>query len=164
MATNDKSILDSIKKTLGLLGDYAPFDEDLILFINGVFGELWQLGVGPPTGFEIESSTEKWKDYLGDDLRFSQVKTLMHLKVKQTFDPSENGSVSIAQEKLITEMVWRIKVAVDEIYGEIAAQTDEGAIVWILDEQGNFPEEAPYNSVGFNPVNRMIWRKVAPDA
>lgn len=164
MATNDKSILDSMKKTLGLLSDYTPFDEDLVLFINGVFGELRQLGVGPPMGFEIENANAKWSDFLGDDLRFAQVKTFMHHRVKQTFDPSENGSVSIDQEKQILELQWRIKVTVDEVYAEIEAQTDEGAIVWVLDEQGNFPEEAPYNAVGFNPVNRMIWRKVRPDA
>lgn len=164
MSTNDQSILTTVKKTLGLLEDYSAFDQDLILFINSVFGDLRQLGVGPPTGFEIEDSSKKWVDFIGNDLRFAGVKTFMHLKVKQVFDPPENGAVSIAMEKMVQEAAWRLKVTVDEVFAEVSAVTDEGAIVWILDEQGNFPEEAPYNSVGFNPVNRMIWRKVRPDA
>lgn len=163
MGTNDKSILTTVKKALGLSDDYTPFDEDLILFINGQMGELRQLGIGPPEGFEIEDKDQKWSDLLGEELRLSGAKTLVVQRCRQQFDPPENGAVIISMEKQILELQWRLSVVVDEIIAEIVAES-AGAYVWILDEQGNFPNEAAYGDVGFNPVNRMIWRKVPLDA
>ena len=43
----DDSILDSIKKILGMPPEYDAFDTDLVIHINSVFGILAQLGVGP---------------------------------------------------------------------------------------------------------------------
>ena len=50
----EKSILTSIKKSLGIEAEYTHFDEELIMHINSVFMILTQLGVGPEEGFEIK--------------------------------------------------------------------------------------------------------------
>lgn len=47
----DDSILNTIKKQLGITEDYTVFDSDLIVHINSVFLTLSQLGVGPDEGF-----------------------------------------------------------------------------------------------------------------
>ena len=40
------SILNSVKKQLGIAPDYEPFDPDIIIHINTVFSILHQLGAG----------------------------------------------------------------------------------------------------------------------
>lgn len=45
-----ESILDSIKKLLGIQPEYRAFDEDLIIHINTVFIILNQLNIGPEEG------------------------------------------------------------------------------------------------------------------
>ena len=47
------SILDSIKKLLGIQPEYTSFDDDIIMHINSVFVILNQLNIGPPEGFFI---------------------------------------------------------------------------------------------------------------
>ena len=57
----DDSILDSIKKILGMPPVYDAFDTDLVIHINSVFGILAQLGVGTEGGFFISDNTTIWK-------------------------------------------------------------------------------------------------------
>ena len=47
------SILNSIKKLLGIAEDYACFDMDITLQINSALSVLTQIGVGPETGFTV---------------------------------------------------------------------------------------------------------------
>ena len=49
----DESILNSIKKLLGIAEFDTSFDQDIILDINTIFGILWQMGVGPASPFRI---------------------------------------------------------------------------------------------------------------
>ena len=44
------SILNSVKKMIGISSDYKVFDQDLIVHINSVFMILHQLGIGPKNG------------------------------------------------------------------------------------------------------------------
>ena len=60
------SILDDVKKMLGLDTDYRAFDQDIIIHINSVFSTLRQIGFGPESGFRISSSNETWFDFYGD--------------------------------------------------------------------------------------------------
>ena len=63
----DDSILNSIKKLLGIEQDYKHFDPDLIMHINSVFVILQQLGVGTPYGFTITGSDETWSKFMPED-------------------------------------------------------------------------------------------------
>lgn len=114
VAPSERSILDDIKKALGLAADYTVFDQEIIMHINSALGELFQLGVGPTGGFEIDSSTQKWTDLLAGDKTLSMVRTWMYYKVKINFDPPENGAVMMSIEKQLEELAWRIMVARDE--------------------------------------------------
>lgn len=107
------SILISIKKLLGIAEDYEVFDTDLIIFINTAFSKLTQLGVGPEEGYSIEDDTELWSDYLKDDKRLEMVKTYVYLNTKLSFDPPASGTVMDSYNRTISELEWRITVAVD---------------------------------------------------
>lgn len=107
------SILDSVKKMLGITEDYTYFDQDIIMHINSVFGILTQLGVGPPNGFSISDNTAVWSDFVRDELKLDMVKSYMYQKVKLIFDPPTTGAVMDATNRIINELEWRLNVAVD---------------------------------------------------
>jgi len=104
------SILDSVKKNLGLGSSYDVFDADIILFTNSVFSTLNQLGLGPANGFMIEDDTATWDSFLGGDLRFNDVKTYVYLRVRLLFDPPQTGYLVDALDKQIKELEWRMNV------------------------------------------------------
>lgn len=106
----EQSILNSIKKLLGIAPDYTHFDTDIIIHINTVFMTLNQLGVGPSEGFRIEDNTAVWEDYIEEDDNLDAVKTYIYLKVKLVFDPPLNASVQETMKQSITEFEWRLNV------------------------------------------------------
>ena len=58
MTTEINSILDSVKKKLGLDPEIMnEFDPDIIDAINMALSTLTQLGVGPDTGFSIHDNS-----------------------------------------------------------------------------------------------------------
>lgn len=110
---NPNSILDSVKKDLGIMPDYTYFDPDIIMGINSAFSILTQLGVGPSSGFSITDNTTLWSDYIPDDPHLEMVKTYVSKKTKQFFDPPSTGPIAEAHERVLKEMEWRINIAVD---------------------------------------------------
>lgn len=108
-----ESILTSIKKLLGIAEGYTHFDDDIIIHINSVFSILNQLGVGPTKGFFIEDDSSTWLDFVSDDSVIQFVKTYVYLKVKLIFDPPQSSAVMEAMNRQISELEWRINVAVD---------------------------------------------------
>lgn len=107
------SILTSIKKLLGIEEEYTQFDSDIIMHINTVFLNLTQLGVGPAEGFLIEDDSTTWYDFIGDSNQLQAVKTYVYLKVKLLFDPPLSSSVTESINRIISELEWRLNVAVD---------------------------------------------------
>lgn len=109
-----ESILTSIKKFLGPSASYTHFDPDIIMHINSVFADLWQIGVGPANGFRIEDDTSLWTDYMpSDDTRFESVKSYMYLRVKILFDPPLNSAVLAAMQREADKWEWRLSVAAE---------------------------------------------------
>ena len=108
------SILTSIKKLLGIAEEYEHFDQDIIMHINSVFMILTQLGVGPSKGFVITDSAASWSDFLSDDsVKLESVKTYIYMKVKLMFDPPTSSAVMESMNRMISELEWRLNVAVD---------------------------------------------------
>lgn len=108
-----ESILNSIKKLLGIAEDYDHFDSDIIMHINSVFATLTQLGVGPEDGFSINDESEKWEDFLPEERMLHSVKSYMFMKVKLMFDPPLSSAVIECTKEQIKELEWRLQVAVD---------------------------------------------------
>jgi len=106
----EDSILNSIKKLLGISAEYTHFDTDIIIHINSVFMTLTQLGVGPSEGFRIQDSKNTWSEFIEDDDNLDAVKTYIYLKVKLVFDPPLNGSVTETIKESIREYEWRLNI------------------------------------------------------
>ena len=105
------SILTSIKKMCGILDDDNSFDEELIIYINTVFGTLTQLGVGPKTGFSINGPFDVWTAFLDSgNLNFELIKSYIYLKVRMMFDLPQNSFLVNALEQQIKELEWRIEL------------------------------------------------------
>lgn len=105
------SILNSVKKMLGIAEEYEHFDQDLIMHINSVFLILNQLAVGPPSPFSITGSDETWNDFfLLDNLEINLAKSYMYLKVRLMFDPPSTGVLHEAMERQIQEFEWRLNM------------------------------------------------------
>lgn len=104
------SILDSIKKLLSLDPSYTAFDQDIILYTNGVFSTLNQLGIGPDDGFSISDNTVTWDAFLGTDKNLNNVKSYIVTCVRLQFDPPATSFVKEALETLKQELEWRMSI------------------------------------------------------
>lgn len=114
MSSNPESILDSVKKALGLESESTAFDLDITLFINGAMGNLQQAGVGGDTGFMIQDNSTLWSQYVTSLLYLNQVKQYIFTWVRLAFDPPGTSFVIAAFEKQMEELLWRINVAVEK--------------------------------------------------
>ena len=112
MADMNGSILDSIKKNLGIVPEYTAFDDQIILDINAAFSTLHQLGFGPDEGFEITGIDEFWSDII-EEPRFNFVKSYVCMKVRVMFDPPTSSYALDALNKQISEYEWRIKSEIE---------------------------------------------------
>lgn len=109
------SILNSIKKLLGITEEYTHFDTDVMMNINAVLAILTQMGVGPSSGFTITDSTSTWTDFVGSEYNFSVLQSYVYLKVKLLFDPPSTGPLTQSAERLITEFEFRLFVDSDPV-------------------------------------------------
>lgn len=107
------SILNSIKKLLGVAEEYEHFDVDIMMHINSALMVLTQLGVGPAEGYAIDGPEDEWSDFLGNSTNLEMVKTYVYMKVRLIFDPPTNSSVTASLEKQISEFEWRLNAAAD---------------------------------------------------
>lgn len=109
-----ESILESMKRMIGISDDDDSFDTDLIIDINSIFTILNQLGAGPPNGFEIIDSREVWTDFMPDISKINLIKSYVYLKLKLMFDPPASSSVMDAMNRQISEFEWRISISCEE--------------------------------------------------
>lgn len=110
----NESILQSIKKLLGIDEEYDHFDPDIIMHINTALSVLTQLGVGPENGFFISDESATWNDFLGDEVnKFEGVKTYVYVKVRMVFDPPTSSAAADSFNRTINELEWRLNVAAE---------------------------------------------------
>ena len=109
------TILEEVKKQVGIVPDYDAFDDQLLMCINSAFATLHQLGVGPEEGFLVEPTTV-WEDYISTE-RLAFVKSYVSMKVRVMFDPPTSSFALDAINKQIAEYEWRI-VSEVECYGQ----------------------------------------------
>lgn len=107
------SILNDIKKLLGIDNTYTEFDTDVIIHINSVFMILNQLGVGPESGYRITGSLNTWSEFTDNEYEMESVKSYIYLKVRMMFDPPQSSALMQAMNEQIKEFEWRLNVAND---------------------------------------------------
>lgn len=110
------SILTSVKKIIGIDEAYEHFDADIIMHINTILLVLKQIGIGPSTGFKIESDAETWSDFLGDKLNdYIEVETYVALRVRLIFDPPANATAVESLKETIKEMEYRLYITANPV-------------------------------------------------
>lgn len=108
------SILNDIKKLLGIDKDDTSFDTDVIILINSSILSLSQMGIGPPNGFIVTTKDDIWDNWLGaSTINLEGVKTYLYLKIKLIFDPPTNSTVIDAFNKNLSELEFRMMLAVE---------------------------------------------------
>ena len=106
------SILNTVKHSLGLPADYTHFDDDIIMHINSVFMQLYQLGCVPSIHY-ITDDTATWDGEFGTSESFNTLcQSYTCRKVRMLFDPP-TGSVKTAYDESIKEDEWRFTVMRD---------------------------------------------------
>lgn len=121
-----ESILISTKKLSNLTALYDAFDMDLIMYINSVFLDLKQMGIGPKDGFFIEDDTSVWTDFIPDgtpaeNLLREATKSYMGNKARMKFDPPSNATLNETLQRSINEYEWR-----GRLEAELIADGKEG--------------------------------------
>ena len=157
MAAIPNSILDDTKKLLGVHADDPSFDTDIILHINSVLSLLHQLGASPLESVSISDSTATWQMLLSDINGVSFAKSYVYLKVKSWFDPPPNANTMNALKEQILELEWRLSITELKFNPYAYSGLDLGN-VYIIDDLGDFPPEAPVGALGFDPDSGKIWR------
>ena len=107
---DSSSILDSVKRLLGISRHDDGFDYEIKDMINAEFLTLHQLGIGPEAGFSITGPDELWDDYT-DNLHLQDaVRQFIHLRVRMVFDPPASSTVAEAINNRISELEFRMNI------------------------------------------------------
>lgn len=119
------SILNSVKKDIGVGLDYDHFDPEIITAINTAFSSLNQIGAGPVAGFSISDATTEWSDYISDpnSPTLGFVKSFVSKKAKMLFDPPTSSALMEAMKENLKELEFRINVSVDPNQNEEGLQS-----------------------------------------
>jgi len=115
----DESILDSVKKLLGVAICNTDFDQDIIIHINSVLFILSQMGIVKTDDFEVVDQSKSWREILtSDQYNLFAVKSWVGLKVRMLFDPPTSSILAEAIAANLKELEWRIYITENYI-GEI---------------------------------------------
>ena len=107
---DSSSILESVKKLLGISEHDTGFDYEIKDLINAEFLSLHQLGIGPEEGFSIVGPDDKWDSYT-DNLHLQDaVRQYVYLRVRLVFDPPASSTISDAISNRIHELEFRLNV------------------------------------------------------
>jgi hypothetical protein len=159
-----ESILESIKRPLGLNEEDTSFDAEIEMHINGVFSVLNQIGVAPVDNFMIDGKTTKWSDFLLDRQNVNMVQSYMFLQVQLIFDPPSTSFAIESKQKLIDQLVWRmqsLELAFNpDAWMSPAPDAVEEPLVWEIDERDPLPVEMEKGEVAFDPVTGNAIRKI----
>lgn len=111
MADVADSILDSVKKNLGIPLEDRGFDPDILTNINAVIFTLDQIGVNMIDRTEVTGEDDTYSSFFGDDERLNgMLRSYISHKVRLAFDPPTTSSVLDALKQMITEDEWRLSI------------------------------------------------------
>lgn len=111
---DSSSILDSIKRLLGISSQDDGFNGEIKDLINAEFLALHQLNVGPEDGFSIEGADETWDEYTTNTHLQDAVRQFIYLRVRMVFDPPASSTVAEAINGRISELEFRLNVQAEE--------------------------------------------------
>lgn len=103
----NESILETVKKVLGLPVEDTFFDTDLIVHINAVIITLHQLAACKVPVY-ITGASDTWDIIAEEGAALSYIKSYVPLKVRMAFDPPQSSAVAEAIKNTISELEFRI--------------------------------------------------------
>ena len=113
----ETSILEHIRKSVGIDKEDTSFDVDLLVYINSALGALTQQGAGRNT-FSVTDESETWDNYLPPEQMgspiFGMTVEYVVLQVRILFDPPPKGTQTYMEYKL-RENEWRIQTEVERL-------------------------------------------------
>lgn len=109
----EESILESIKKMLGVLVEDTAFDPELISHINAAISDITQIAVGPDEGFIITGYNETWSQLVSNVSQMSSAREYVFTKVRLNWDPPSNSFMCDALSKTKDESYWRLYMMAD---------------------------------------------------
>ena len=107
----NESILNTIKKLLGIAEDYPFFDLDIKTHINTVFSMMHSFGATPPNGYRIPGSSEKWSDFLNGITYLDMVQSYIFFEVRLMFDLPTTSFTIESYRKLADQLQWRLNIS-----------------------------------------------------
>lgn len=108
-----ESILNTIKKMLGIPIEDSAFDADILVAVNSAIIFLHQVGVGTTTPVLVADHNTEWDALTTDPAVQAMSKTYIYLSAKLVFDPPGTSFAIEAFRKLLDELIWRIQVVAD---------------------------------------------------
>lgn len=111
MATEPVSILDGVKKVIGIVPNYDSFDYDLLMHINQSFFTLYQLGA-TEAPFEITDDKTMWDEFPVPSI-VSPVKSYLWVVARLQFDSQDRSFVIESLTRAKDELEFRIKMETD---------------------------------------------------
>lgn len=111
---DSSSILNSIKKLLGISPNDDGFDHEIKDLINAEFLTLHQLNIGPENGFSIEGPEDVWSSFTNNLHLQDAVRQFVYLRVRMIFDPPASSTVAEAINNRISELEFRLNVQAEE--------------------------------------------------
>lgn len=113
-ALDSSSILNSIKKMLGISPHDDGFDQEVKDLINAEFLTLHQLNIGPEAGFSISGPEDTWSSFTNNLHLLDAVRQFVFLRVRLIFDPPASSTVAEAINNRISELEFRLNVQAEE--------------------------------------------------
>lgn len=108
-----ESILNSIKKVLGIDPSYDVFDVDILMHINSVFADLHQIGAAPNPPIKVMDETTVWDDFIQGKENVDMVQTYVALRVRLLFDPLTSAYGIDSLQKQADKLEWRLSILED---------------------------------------------------
>lgn len=109
----EQSVLNSVKRLVGIMEDDKSFDIDILININSSLVTLYQLGV-LEIPYTISSELDTYDEVLpgASEEIVNLVKMYLVCKTKLVFDAASlSSSHSEVLKEEIKEMAWRLKAA-----------------------------------------------------
>ena len=110
--TENDSILTSVKKKIGIAGEYNHFDHDVLTEINQTLATLFQVGAGSEF-YNVVSAEDTWEDFftnagIANRSILELIKEYVYIGVRLMFDPPDSSAVMESLKQKKEELEWRI--------------------------------------------------------
>lgn len=102
-------IMDDVKRGMKSIDPAdTSFDNELMMYLNGIFFKLHQLGIGPETQFIMDTVLTTWESFSTNAALIAAVKPYICAECLLQFDPPTNGSLYNATVAMRDQYEWRL--------------------------------------------------------